>query len=104
MGNVLADMQGLSAKFGNGPSKVTPRYPDDELSKGSNNSPGNTSDARAKAPAAEDARAKQLAEAERHERERIEQKRIMAEQAAEAKWREQEERLEQERVAAEAEA
>ena len=105
MGNVLADMQRSSARFGGGPPKVTPRYPDDESSKGSNNSPGNASaDARAKAIAAEEDRAKQRAEAERHERERIEQERIMAEQAAEAKWREQEERIEQERVAAEAEA
>lgn len=105
MSNVLSDMQRSSARFGGGPAKVTPRYPDDESSKGSNNSPSNASaDARAKAIAAEEERAKQLAEDERHERERIEQERIMAEQAAEAKWREQEERLEQERVAAEAEA
>ena len=79
-----------------GPPKVTPRYPDDESSRGSSNSPG-TAQAMAKA-AAEEARAKKI-EAERHERGRIEQERILAEQAAEAEWREQE-RLQRERAAA----
>jgi len=78
MGNVLADMQRSSARFGGGPPQVTPRYPDDESSKGSNNSPSNSSEARL--AAAEEERAKQLAEAERNERERTYQSWLIVEE------------------------